>query len=183
MLSKEERDFIHYWQQNRLRRKKTVRQFLLGIPIGLLFVIPIVINFTSGWYKRAAVEAGSQDFDPRVLFVALLLIVAFIAIFYQRHKWDQYEQRYLELLAREARSGQDVPGNNDAPGNSDAPTNSDTPDSRETSDVANTVSSSQTPPPAAPATETAPDGANAIPRPKTQPADPQGTAETDPPKK
>lgn len=108
MLSKEEKDFIHYWEENRLRRKKTVRQFLLGIPIGLLFVIPIVINFTSGWYKRAGVEANSQDFDPRVLFVALLLILAFIAIFYQRHKWDQYEQRYRELLAREARSARDA---------------------------------------------------------------------------
>ena len=110
MLSKEERDFIHYWEENRLRRKKTVRQFLLGVPIGLLFVIPIVINFTSGWYKRADMEANGQDFDPRVLFVALLLIVGFIAIFYQRHKWDQYEQRYRELLARDARATSDASG-------------------------------------------------------------------------
>ncbi|GGA97334.1 hypothetical protein [Puia dinghuensis] len=103
MLSKEEERFIRYWEQNRLRRKKVVRQFLLGIPIGLLFVIPIVINFASGWNKSAGVEANSQDFDPRVLFIALLLIVGFTSIFYQRHKWDQYEQRYRELLARQAR--------------------------------------------------------------------------------
>lgn len=103
MLSKEENDFIRFWEANRLRRKKTVRQFLLGIPAGLLIVIPIVINFASGWYKRANMEANSQDFNPGVLLVALLLIVGFTAIFWQRHQWDQYEQRYRELLARRDR--------------------------------------------------------------------------------
>jgi hypothetical protein len=103
MLSKEENDFIRYWEQNRLRRKKLVRQFLLGIPAGLLIVIPIVINFTSGWYKRADMEANSPDFNPAVLLIALLLIVGFTAIFWQRHQWDQYEQRYRELLSRKAR--------------------------------------------------------------------------------
>ena len=103
MLSKQENDFIRYWEQNRLRRKKLVRQFLLGIPAGLLIVIPIVINFTSGWYKRADMEANSSDFNPAVLLIALLLIVGFTAIFWQRHQWDQYEQRYRELLSRKAR--------------------------------------------------------------------------------
>ena len=104
MLTKEENDFIRFWEANRLRRKKTVRQFLLGIPAGLLIVIPIVINFVSGWYKRANMEANSQDFNPGVLLVALLLIVGFTAIFWQRHQWDQYEQRYRELLARRDRA-------------------------------------------------------------------------------
>jgi hypothetical protein len=106
MLSKEENDFIRYWEKNRVRRKKTVRQFLLGIPAGLLIVIPIVISLVSGWYKRANMEANSQDFNPAVLLVALLLIVGFTAIFWQRHQWDQYEQRYQELVARRARHKQ-----------------------------------------------------------------------------
>jgi hypothetical protein len=101
MLTQQEQDFIRYWETNRLSRKKVVRQFLIGIPVGLAFVIPIAINFSSGWYKRAQMEANSEDFNPMVLMVALLLIVGFTAIFYQRHKWDQYEQRYRELLARE----------------------------------------------------------------------------------
>jgi hypothetical protein len=106
MLSQEEAAFIDYWEKNRLRRRKVVRQFLLGVPIGLLFAIPIVINLSSGWYKRAMMEANSPDFDPRVLFVALLLIVAFVSIFWQRYKWDQYEQRYQELIARRNRERQ-----------------------------------------------------------------------------
>ncbi len=104
MLSKEENDFIRYWERNRLRQKKLFRQFLVGIPIGLLFVIPTVISFTSGWYKRADMEANSADFNPMVLFVALLLIVGFTAIFYQRWKWDQYEQRYRELVIKRDRA-------------------------------------------------------------------------------
>ncbi|HEY4109505.1 hypothetical protein [Puia sp.] len=106
MLSKEETAFIDYWEKNRLRRKKTVRQFLLGVPLGLLFAVPILLSLTSGWYKRANMEANSPDFNPRVLFVALLLIVGFTSIFWQRHKWDQYEQRYQELLARRSRDQQ-----------------------------------------------------------------------------
>ena len=32
-----------------------------------------------------------------------VLIVVFIAIFSRKFKWDQYEQRYIELLARKER--------------------------------------------------------------------------------
>ena len=103
MLTKGETAFIDYWERNRLRRKKVVKQFLLGVPIGLLFAVPIVINLFSGWDKHADMEANRADFDPRVLFVALLLIVGFTSIFWQRHKWDQYEQRYRELLVRRER--------------------------------------------------------------------------------
>jgi len=102
MLTKEEEAFLRYWEANRSRQKKLFRQFLVGIPIGLLFVIPIVINFSSGWYKRADMEANSPDFNPIVLLIALLLIVGFTAIFWQRHKWDQHEQRYRELLIKQS---------------------------------------------------------------------------------
>jgi len=107
MLTQEEKDFLHYWEQNRTRQKKIFRQFLVGIPIGLLFVIPIAINFASGWDKRASMEANSQDFNPLVLLIALLLIVGFTAIFYRQHRWDQYEQRYRELLSRQSREEED----------------------------------------------------------------------------
>jgi hypothetical protein len=112
MLSKEEAAFIKYWEANRNKQKKVFRQFLVGIPIGLLIVIPTVISLTSGWYKRAEMEANSSNFNPMVLFVALLLIVAFSAIFYQRWKWEQYEQRYLELLAREDQESKKSATNN-----------------------------------------------------------------------
>ena len=101
MLTQQEKDFIQYWQQNRDRQKKTFRQFLIGIPVGLLFAVPIFINFTSGWYKRAAMVRNTPDFNPVVLLIALLLIVGFIAIFSKKHQWDMREQQYRELLAKQ----------------------------------------------------------------------------------
>ena len=45
----------------------------------------------------------TSDFNPGVLILALILIVVFIAIFSRKFKWDQYEQRYMELLAKKKR--------------------------------------------------------------------------------
>jgi len=85
MLTPEERDFLVYWERNRARRKRIFRQFLIGIPIGLLFAIPIAINFVSGWDKQASMVFNSGGL---ALLLALVLIVIFIAIFSQQHKWD-----------------------------------------------------------------------------------------------
>jgi hypothetical protein len=99
MLTPQEDAFIRYWEENRSRKKKVFRQFLVGIPVGLAFAIPIVINFASGWDVQATATGAATDKGLiMVLMVALLLIVGFIAIFYQKYKWDQYEQRYRELL-------------------------------------------------------------------------------------
>jgi len=102
MMTQQEKDFMDYWEKNRERQKKIVRQFLLGIPAGLLFVIPIAINFSSGWYKRAGMITNTTDFSPTVLVVALLLITGFIAIFSRQHKWERNEQFYRELKARQS---------------------------------------------------------------------------------
>src|SRR5688572_32693361 len=105
MLTPEERGFVDFWRENRLRRKKIFRQLSLGLPLGMLLVIAIFANFFSGWYKRAEMvrNEATQKNDASlvlVLIVAALLIVAFIIIFSVRHKWDINEQRYRELIAR-----------------------------------------------------------------------------------
>jgi hypothetical protein len=100
MLTEEEENFILYWRENRDKQKRGFRQFLLGIPLALLFVVPISLNFFSGWYKRAKMITNTSDFNPGVLFLALLLILGFIAVFSRKFKWDQYEKRYIELLAK-----------------------------------------------------------------------------------
>jgi hypothetical protein len=100
MLTDEEENFIKYWSTNREKQKRGFRQFLLGIPLALLFVIPISLNFFSGWYKRAKMVSNSSDFNPGVILLALLLIIGFIAVFSRKFKWDQFEQRYIELLAK-----------------------------------------------------------------------------------
>ena len=103
MLSEEEESFIKYWKANRDKQKRVFRQFLLGIPLALGFVILICINFFSGWYKRAAMVSNTSEFSPGTLLLALSLIVVFVAIFSRKFKWEQYEQRYTELLAKKKR--------------------------------------------------------------------------------
>ncbi len=95
MLTKEEENFILYWEANRDKQKKVTRQWYIGLPIGLLFGMPILLNLFSGWHKRLKQMSGSQ---LDVLIVAVLIIVTFIAIFSVQHKWDLREQHYRELL-------------------------------------------------------------------------------------
>lgn len=101
MISPDERKFMEYWETNRKKEKKTLRQFLLGIPAGLLLVIPIIINISSGWYKRAGMIMNSGEINPGVLIIAMLIIIGFVAIFSRRHRWDINEQKYKELKARD----------------------------------------------------------------------------------
>ncbi|HEX6192055.1 MAG TPA: hypothetical protein VFZ42_06810 [Chitinophagaceae bacterium] len=106
MLTPEERGFVDFWRENRLRRKKIFRQLSLGLPLGMVLVVAIFANFFSGWYKRAEMvrNEATQKNDASlvlVLIIAALLIVTFIIIFSVRHKWDINEQRYRELMARE----------------------------------------------------------------------------------
>jgi hypothetical protein len=102
MLTTEEKEFLEFWEKNRLRQKKTFYQILVGLPIGALFGFTLLINFLAGrfWYKRADSVAVSQ-FNPVLIIVAVLLIIVFIAIFNRKHRWDMNEQRYLELRAKQ----------------------------------------------------------------------------------
>ena len=102
MLNEREKQFIAYWEQNREKEKKVLKQFILGIPIGLIFATPVLISVFSSrlWYKRADSVAISQV-NPVVLIVAILAITGFVAIFYKRHQWEMREQQYLELKAKE----------------------------------------------------------------------------------
>jgi hypothetical protein len=103
MLSNEEKAFLQYWEINREKEKKTWRQLLIGLPLGLIFTLPILINFLSGWHKRATMEANAET-SPGVLISAVLIIAVFFAIFNKRHKWELNEQRYAELKARKKKS-------------------------------------------------------------------------------
>jgi len=100
MLTQQEKDFMEYWEKNRIRQKKITRQFLLGIPIGLLFIIPMLISLFSGWHKRASMEANSGELNPGVVLIAMLLILGFVAIFSKRLNWERNEQKYKELQAK-----------------------------------------------------------------------------------
>ncbi len=98
-LSESEEKYIAYWEKNRLREKKVTNQLLIGLPLGILFAAPILLNLFTGWHKLAGVTKHLQV-NPVVLLIAVVLIVTFVAIFSRRHKWEMKEQQYREFLAK-----------------------------------------------------------------------------------
>lgn len=100
MLTEDEKKFVEYWENNRLSRKKVLRQLSIGLPLAVVLVLAIFLNFFSGWYRRAEMAWRSQSSLLLVLLVAGVLIVVFITIFSARHRWDINEQRYREFLAK-----------------------------------------------------------------------------------
>jgi amino acid permease len=102
MLSDEERKFMAFWEKNRERQNKLSYQLWSGLPWGIIFALPIFINFLLGrfWYKRADAVAMSQ-FNPFVLIFAVILIAIFIGVFQKKHKWEMHEQKYRELKSKE----------------------------------------------------------------------------------
>jgi fatty acid desaturase len=109
MLSESENKFISYWEVNREREGKWFRQLMEGIPIGLLFAVPIaVIQLTARfWYIRADAVANAKT-TPWVLMVSVFMIAVFMAVFYKKYQWERKEQWYLELKNRSDDAGDDA---------------------------------------------------------------------------
>ena len=105
-MNEQERSFVQYWERRRLREKNLMFQLLTGMPVGLLFSLPIIFILFSGqwWYKRADMVANTR-LNPWILIVAVFLIAVFVAVLYKRHQWDMKEQQYLEINRRD---GNDV---------------------------------------------------------------------------
>jgi hypothetical protein len=101
-ITEEERKFLDYWAVQRNKERKLLSQLMFGLPIGILFSVPLLINFFLGkfWYKRAD-AVGISQFSPTVLVVAVLLITVFVALLNRRFRWEKLEQQYLEIKAKE----------------------------------------------------------------------------------
>lgn len=102
MLTEDEKLFVEYWETNRLRFKTWKYQLMTGLPVGMLFALPILLLLISAklWYKRADMLANSIV-NPYILITAVVLISTFIAIFHKNHQWEMREQQYQALKARE----------------------------------------------------------------------------------
>jgi hypothetical protein len=100
-LSPQQEEFMAWWEKNRDKEKRTFRQLVVGLPLGLIFASPIILNFIASrfWYRRAE-AVGNSQFNPAVLLIAAAAIAAFVAIMNKKLKWEQHEQYYLSLKAR-----------------------------------------------------------------------------------
>lgn len=99
MLTSDENEFLGYWEENRVKKKKVLRQLYVGLPMAVILIATIFINLFSGWFKKADMVLHKEKSSLIiVLLVAALLIVVFIVIFSARHRWDINEQSYRELV-------------------------------------------------------------------------------------
>lgn len=98
----DELKFMAYWEQNRLKEKRLITQLTYGLPIGVIFAVPILVNFLLGrfWYKRAD-AVGLSQFSPTVLIIAVALISIFVAVLNRKFRWEKLENQYLSLKNRE----------------------------------------------------------------------------------
>jgi hypothetical protein len=98
MLTQEEKDFIEYWEINRAKTGNWKGQLKAGMWWGLIFALPILLNYLSGWFTNIRIMLpGTLTF----ILIAVAAIAFFFAIFYQRYRRETNEQRYKELKAKE----------------------------------------------------------------------------------
>lgn len=100
MLSEDEQRFFAYWQKNREDEARFSRKLLRGIPSALIFAVPILLlliviyMFLPEWYSKFGFQLQS---NIAVIIVALCIIVVFVGYFKMHFRWEEYEQKYLEL--------------------------------------------------------------------------------------
>lgn len=100
MLTKNEEDFILYWQEKRKQNKLNPFLFGKGFGIGAFIGIAITISFSIGWNKQAPVNI----LNSFVILIAFLSIALFCALFYNSFKFEQNEQLYHEFLAKKKKN-------------------------------------------------------------------------------
>ena len=101
MLTENEQFFVDSWEKIRDHEKKLSTRILRGIPLGLLFSMPVMIVLFTGrfWYKRADMILYTKT-SPWVLIISIFIITVLFAAFYRYHKWEMKEQQYHELLRK-----------------------------------------------------------------------------------
>ncbi|ANE50041.1 hypothetical protein [Flavisolibacter tropicus] len=104
MLTPDEKAFIEFWAVRRTEKKKSLRQFTVGLPLGVMIVLALFVNLISGWHKRAAMVIQNNSSLIIVIMIAAIAIVVFMTIFTKNHEWDQNEIRYQELLQKQKKS-------------------------------------------------------------------------------
>ena len=100
MLTPEQERFFQYWAEQRQHKKEFLKKFSIGLPVVALITIAFFINFLSGWYGKADQELRSHSSLIIVILVAVIASVVFFIIFSARHKWEQNESDYQDLLKK-----------------------------------------------------------------------------------
>jgi len=104
MLNEQEIKFLHYWEQNRERENTFTRKLTGGLPMALIFSMPIVLSvvvvrlFLPEWYTK--ISKTTPGTFITIIF-AMIVVALFYSFFRMQYKWEMNEQLYKELKAKE----------------------------------------------------------------------------------
>ena len=102
MITDQEQLFINYWEVNRDKQKKILYQLAWGLPIGLVFALPVLLSVIfHDWYKSMIFISASQ---LTIILIAVLGIAVFFALFRMKFKWEENEQLYKELKFKQSKT-------------------------------------------------------------------------------
>jgi membrane protease YdiL (CAAX protease family) len=116
MLTEKEKQFLVRWPTVRVRESSFKHKLLAGLPMALMFALPILIFFAvvkiffPSWFTTAShkqAEIVTPELTERFMklsagdimaaFVAVLIVVLFFSYFRMQYKWEMNEQLYQEL--------------------------------------------------------------------------------------
>jgi hypothetical protein len=104
MLTEKDKAFLQYWEQNRDSLGTFVSKLSRGLPMAVLFTLPILLFiivvwvFFPDWYMK--ISKTSPGMFVTAIF-AMVLVTLFYSFFRMQFKWESNEQLYNELKARQ----------------------------------------------------------------------------------
>jgi hypothetical protein len=104
MLSEKDKQFMRYWEKERLNQNTVASKILRGLPVALIFCLPILLFilavylFFPEWYTRIS-QTSQGTFV--VIVVAVFICIIFFSYFRMHYKWEMNEQLYEELKSKE----------------------------------------------------------------------------------
>ena len=107
MLSEKDKEFITYWEKERERQNSVAAKLFSGIPMAILFCIPILLFilsiylFLPEWYTKVS---GKLPGAISTIVIALIICTLFFAYFRMQFKWETNEQHYRELLHKQQKN-------------------------------------------------------------------------------
>jgi len=102
MLTPEEKAFVDSWAVQRHKRKSFSARLSSGLPLSVVIVLVLFAAIATGWYQRATMVLRANSSIILVVVFAAVGIVLFMSYFSAQHEWDQNEERYQALIARDA---------------------------------------------------------------------------------
>ena len=104
MLTEKEIKFLRYWEQHRERESKFISKLGGGLPMAILFALPIVLLVVVVWLYFPEWYTKISKTSPGafvMVIIAMIGIVIFYSFFRMHYKWEMNDQLYKELKPKE----------------------------------------------------------------------------------